>query len=67
MKNLFRKGETGELNLWQLSITIMNRRIYLSAALLIILTWSLNAQQEYYPDPSPVIQKRIEQWQDLKY
>lgn len=26
-----------------------------------------NAQHEYYPDPNPAIQQRIEEWQDLKF
>jgi alpha-L-fucosidase len=28
---------------------------------------SFSQEQEYFPDPDPVIQKRLEEWQDLKF
>jgi len=35
-----------------------------------IIGYTTNAssqRQEYFPDPNPVIQKKLEDWQDLKF
>ncbi len=32
-----------------------------------VFMFHANAQQEYFPDPDPAIQQRIEEWQDLKF
>lgn len=41
---------------------------YLLAALGCSFIVKLNAQtKEYYPDPSPLIQQRLEEWRDLKF
>lgn len=36
--------------------------------ILIAFSENVSAQlQEYYPDPNPAIQKKLEDWQDLKF
>lgn len=35
--------------------------------LLFIFISPIQAQEKYYPDPDPLIQKRIEEWRDLKF
>lgn len=40
---------------------------FLSISLL-FLSFSISAQEQaYFPDPNPAIQKRLEEWQDLKF
>ena len=45
------------------------KTINLIILIILISVLQLQAQynEEYVPDPSPVIQKRLEQWQDLKF
>jgi alpha-L-fucosidase len=46
------------------------RKIILSAILFLLRFSSVNAQekmQEYFPDPNPLIQKKLEDWKDLKF
>ncbi|HEV2831164.1 MAG TPA: alpha-L-fucosidase, partial [Hanamia sp.] len=40
------------------------------AILFLIITFSTNVyaqHKDYYPDPNPAIQQRLEDWQDLKF
>lgn len=40
----------------------------LFVALLLFISFQITAQEKiYYPDPNPAIQKRLEEWQDLKF
>lgn len=40
----------------------------LFVALLLSISFQITAQEKiYYPDPNPAIQKRLEEWQDLKF
>jgi alpha-L-fucosidase len=43
------------------------QKLLLSCALLFSVIFSTAQQQAYYPDPNPAIQKRLEEWQDLKF
>ena len=49
-----------------------NRQIMKSAFILILVLFQLQQKvcaqkREYYPDPDTTIQKRLEEWQDLKF
>jgi alpha-L-fucosidase len=48
---------------------IKNHLAYIFILLFLLnLSISVSAQHnEYYPDPDPVIQQRLEDWQDLKF
>jgi alpha-L-fucosidase len=41
--------------------------LFLFLLLLLPLTSAQAQTQEYYPDPNPLIQQRLEDWQDLKF
>lgn len=43
------------------------QKILLSSALLFSIIFSTAQEKAYYPDPNPAIQKRLEEWQDLKF
>jgi len=35
---------------------------------MLFMSMTISAQEKaYYPDPNPVIQQRLEEWQDLKF
>ena len=43
-------------------------RLFIAFLFFILCTAKLSAQQqEYFPDPDPAIQQRLEDWQDLKF
>lgn len=39
----------------------------IATALFIFLRTASAQEKEYYPDPDPVIQQRLEEWKDLKF
>ena len=43
------------------------QKLLLSCALLFSVIFSTAQEQAYFPDPNPAIQKRLEEWQDLKF
>lgn len=45
----------------------MNRYCLLLAFFLIVITVSAQERKDYYPDPDPAIQARLEEWKDLKF
>ena len=41
---------------------------HLLCATMLFMSMSINAQeQQYFKDPNPAIQQRLEEWQDLKF
>ncbi len=43
------------------------QKLLLCCAALFSVIFSSAQEQAYYPDPNPAIQKRLEEWQDLKF
>ena len=43
------------------------QKLLLSYVVLFSVIFSTAQEQAYYPDPNPAIQKRLEEWQDLKF
>jgi alpha-L-fucosidase len=43
------------------------QKLLLSCIVLFSVICSTAQEQAYYPDPNPAIQKRLEEWQDLKF
>lgn len=43
------------------------QKLLLSCVVLFLVIFSSAQEQAYYPDPNPAIQKRLEEWQDLKF
>jgi alpha-L-fucosidase len=43
------------------------QKLLLSCVVLFSVIFSTAQEQAYYPDPNPTIQKRLEEWQDLKF
>jgi alpha-L-fucosidase len=48
-------------------IVMKFQKLLLICSLLFSVTFSTAQEQAYYPDPNPAIQKRLEEWQDLKF
>jgi alpha-L-fucosidase len=48
-------------------IVMKFQKLLLSCALLFSVIFSTAQEQAYFPDPNPAIQKRLEEWQDLKF
>ncbi len=42
-------------------------RVIFTGVLCLFFSGTRAQQKEYYPDPNPVIQNRLEEWQDLKF
>lgn len=43
------------------------QKLLLICSLMFSVIFSTAQEQAYYPDPNPAIQKRLEEWQDLKF
>jgi alpha-L-fucosidase len=48
-------------------IVMKFQKLLLSCVVLFLVIFSSAQEQAYYPDPNPAIQKRLEEWQDLKF
>lgn len=44
-----------------------NIRFYVILLLTSLASYTYAQHQEYYPDPSPIIQQKLQDWQDLKF